>query len=129
MPEGSSQFALTQALAGQTQVTLSDACPPTQNLKGVQAVCENYEGINQLLYMQQLDEVLFTATAYPDTLPGMKDLTLEPRTPYWIYLPEYGRFERSFNFEGGIYRIIYVPFSELSSNLTILFTPAPAPNI
>ena len=129
MPQDSSQFALTRILAEQTQVTTSAQCPPVENLEGVQAVCQNYEGFNQLLYMQQLDEVLFTASAYPDTVPGLKDLKLEPRTPYWIYLPEYNRFERSFDFEGGTYRIIYVPFSELSSNLTILYTPAPTPNI
>lgn len=129
MPQGSSQFALTRALAEQTQVTTAGPCPPTANLEGVQAACQNYEGVNQLLYMQQLDEVLFTANAFPDTVPELRNLKLEPRTPYWIYLPEYGRFERSFNFEGGIYRIIYVPFSELSSNVTILYTPAPTPNI
>lgn len=129
MPQDSSQFALTRALAAQTRATTSGQCPPVENLEGVQAVCQNYEGFNQLLYMQQLDEVLFTASAYPDTLPGLRNLRLEPRTPYWIYLPEYGRFERSFDFEGGIYRIIFVPFSELSSNLTILYTPALRPSI
>lgn len=129
MPEGSSQFVLAQALAARTQTTTTSRCPPARTLRGVQALCQNYEGRNLLLYMQRLDEVLFTQASYPDTMPELRELTLEPRTDYWIFRPEYGRYERTFDFRGGVYRIIYVPFNELSSNLTILYQPSPAPKV
>ncbi len=129
MPKGSPQRLLTEVLAEQTLVQPAKDCPPIQNLRGVQALCENYSGPDLLAYMQRLDGILFTFSTYPETLPQLGDLELEPRTDYWLYLPEYGRFERSFDFEGGSYRIIYVPFNELSSNLTILYIPGPTPEV
>lgn len=123
LPVGSRQLLLTQALAKATLSTPYEPCPPTQNMKGVQVACYNYGGQDPLGYMQRLDEILFTFSTFPDTFPGLEDSPLTPRTDYWIYLPEYSRFERSFDFAGGSYRIIYVPFESLSSNIAILFTP------
>lgn len=129
MPRGSSQFILAQALATHTQTTTVEDCPAARTPSGVQTLCQHYEGRNLLLYMQTLDEVLFTQASYPDTLPDLKGLRLEPRTDYWLYRPEQNRYERTFDFRGGVYRIVYAPFNELGSNLTILFRPLRAPNI
>lgn len=124
MPEGSRQLLLTEALAKATLSTPYTPCPPTENMKGVQVACYNYAGSDPLGYMQRLDETLFTFAAFPDTFPGLEHTSLTPYTDYWVYLPEYSRFERSFDFGGGTYRIIYVPFEELSSTIAVLFTPA-----
>lgn len=123
LPEGSRQRLLTEALAKATLSTPYEPCPPVANMKGVQVACYNYAGREPLSFMSRIDEILFTFSTFPDTFPGLEDSPLTPRTDYWIYLPEFGRFERSFGFAGGTYRMIYVPFEGLSSNIAILFTP------
>lgn len=123
MPEGSSQALLTEVLARHTLMTPHEPCPPAARQSGVQVVCANYTEHDPLGFMRRLDALLFSFALYPDTLPELAGLELVPRTDYWIYLPEYGRYERSFDFGGGAYRIIYVPYETLSSTITILYTP------
>jgi hypothetical protein len=123
MPEGSSQALLTEVLARHTLMTRYEPCPPAARQTGVQVVCANYSEYNPLGFMERVDALLFSFALYPDTLPELSGLELRPRTDYWIYLPEYGRYERSFDFGGGSYRIIYVPYETLSSTITILYTP------
>lgn len=123
MPEGSSQALLTEVLARHTLMTRYAPCPPAERQTGVQAVCANYTEYDPLGFMERVDALLFSFALAPDTLPELRGLELRPRTDYWIYLPEYGRYERSFDFGGGSYRIIYVPYGMLSSTITILYTP------
>ncbi len=126
MPEGSRQAILTQMLAEKTQMSLQENCPPATNTEGAQVACGHFEGHELLNFMTQLDAVVYTLSTYPATLPDLSGFELTARTNYWIYLPEFGRFERSFDFEGGSYRVIYVPFETLSSNVAVIYTP---PNI
>lgn len=123
MPAGSGQARLTAVLAEYSAMVAYEPCPPTRNEPDAQVICANYSGSNPLGFMQRLDEVLYTFSVYPDTLPEIQDLELTPNTDYWIYLPEFRRFERSFELGEGSYRIIYVPYESLSSTITIIYTP------
>lgn len=119
----SSASLFTQVIVRETLMKLAQDCPPALNQKGLEVACAHYEGRDPLTFMRRLDEVLYSFSVYPDTFPELAGLELTPRTPYWIFLPEYGRYERSFDLDGGSYRIIYVPLGMLSSNITVVYTP------
>lgn len=123
MPAGSSQAALTEILVRETLMTPFKPCPPAQNQGDIQVVCANYGERDPLDFMRRLDEVVYSFSVYPDLFPELEGVDLTPRTSYWVYLPEYGRYERSFELDGGGYRIIYVPLESLSSTITIVYTP------
>lgn len=86
-------------------------------------ICANYGERDPLGFMRRLDEVVYSFSVYPDTFPELAGINLTPRTDYWVYLPKYGRYERSFELDGSSYRVIYVPYVSLSSTITILYTP------
>jgi hypothetical protein len=123
MPLGSSQAVLTEVLARETLMTPYEPCPPAQNQRDIQVVCANYGERDPLDFMRRLDEVVYSFSVYPDIFPELAGVDLTPRTSYWVYLPEYGRYERSFELDGGSYRVIYVPLESLSSTITIVYTP------
>ena len=123
MTPGSSQSVLTEVLARDTLMVPHEPCPPAQNQRDIQVLCANYGERNPLDFMRRLDEVVYSFSVYPDIFPELAGIDLTPRTSYWIYLPEHGRYERSFDLNGGSYRIIYVPLESLSSTITIVYTP------
>jgi hypothetical protein len=120
MPEGSRQAALTDAIVEAVFGLEYTTCPPEQDLPSIQVACiTNRHHVSGFYAFLDRRLIPTPGAEYPE----LKDFKLTPQSDDWIYHADSNRYERSFAFEDGIYRIIYAPNEDRTGDMTIFYTP------